>query len=227
MSNEVVNLKGFLSAWETESAAKQWCVEFSKSKLCPPGYQNKPGEVFMACNFGAQYGLSPYASLTSTYIINGRVTLFGDALRAIVTPHCDIEEYFDEKTQTAVCKIYRHGRKFPTVATFSFEDAKTAGCWGKAGPWKQYPKRMCAKRALSWAIHDAFPDLIAGVYSAEEMTDNPIDVTPKAEPTYDAPPAYADEVYMNGTSDAPPPEHEFEPTVNKDVTNDDNVYYEE
>ena len=46
-----------------------------------------------------------------------------------------------------------------------------AGLWGKQGPWKQYPKRMLQMRARGFAIRDAFPDALRGMYMAEEVQD--------------------------------------------------------
>ena len=57
------------------------------------------------------------------------------------------------------------------VKTFSYEDAKRAGLWGKQGPWTQYPQRMAQMRARSWAVRDAFPDLLRGISVYEEQQD--------------------------------------------------------
>ena len=58
--------------------------------------------------------------------------------------------------------------------------AKRAGLWGKQGPWQQYPSRMLQMRARSWALRDAFADVLRGIQSVEEVRDIPevIDVTP-------------------------------------------------
>jgi hypothetical protein len=64
------------------------------------------------------------------------------------------------------------------VRTFSQDDAKTAGLWGKQGPWSQYPKRMLQLRARGFALRDAFPDALRGIHSADESRDMVIDVSP-------------------------------------------------
>jgi hypothetical protein len=53
------------------------------------------------------------------------------------------------------------------------EDAKRAGLAGKQGPWQQYPKRMLQMRARAFALRDVFPDVLRGVYVAEEAADMP------------------------------------------------------
>ena len=55
--------------------------------------------------------------------------------------------------------------------TFSQNDAEIAGLWSKAGPWKQYPKRMLQMRARAFCLRDLFPDVLKGLAVAEEVVD--------------------------------------------------------
>lgn len=70
---------------------------------------------------------------------------------------------------TAICTVRREGRSEPTIGTFSIEDAKRAGLWQKPGPWTDYPNRMLTMRARAFALRDAFPDVLAGLYIREEF----------------------------------------------------------
>jgi len=65
--------------------------------------------------------------------------------------------------------VTRNSRAEPVTKTFSVEDAKRAGLWQKPGPWTDYPKRMLAMRARAFALRDAFPDVLAGLYLREEI----------------------------------------------------------
>ena len=82
----------------------------------------------------------------------------------------------------AVCIAHRKGRK-PVTATFSVEDAKRAGLWGKQGPWQAYPKRMLQMRARGFALRDAFPDVLKGLITAEEAQDYPAEKADKYQAT--------------------------------------------
>lgn len=55
--------------------------------------------------------------------------------------------------------------------TFSMEDARTAGLWGKEGPWKTYPYRQMAWRAFWFAARDAAADLLKGLDGVEALVD--------------------------------------------------------
>lgn len=82
-----------------------------------------------------------------------------------------IDEWMEgEKPETwvAVCNVMRRNDPIPTERRFSVEDAKRAKLWGKAGPWSDYPKRMLQMRARAFALRDAFPDVLGGLYLTEE-----------------------------------------------------------
>jgi hypothetical protein len=73
------------------------------------------------------------------------------------------------KSRTAICQVLRSGRSEPITRTFSIEDAKRAGLWQKPGPWTDYPDRMLMMRARAFALRDAFPDVLMGLYLKEEF----------------------------------------------------------
>jgi hypothetical protein len=82
-----------------------------------------------------------------------------------------IEQQIDPATihlrWVATCELKRTNLKDPITRTFTSDDAKRAGLWQKPGPWSQYPKRMLTIRARAFALRDAFPDILAGLYIRE------------------------------------------------------------
>lgn len=153
---------------------------FSASDLVPKDYRGKPENCMVAMQMGAEIGLKPMQALQGIAVINGRPSIWGDALWSLVQASPvikDCHESFDEATMTATCSIHRYGRSAPTVATFSKLDAEKAGLWNKDGPWKGYPKRMLKMRARAFAARDAVPDVLKGLCSAEEAGDI-IDIEP-------------------------------------------------
>lgn len=160
--------------------ALQLASLLAKSGMLPKQYEGNPGAVLVAMEMGAELGLPPMAAIQNIAVINGRPSLWGDAMLAVCTAHPDCEdviEAFDEKGTTAICTVKRRGRS-PIVRQFSTEDAKRAGMLGKQGPWQQYPQRMLQMRARGFALRDAFSDALRGIRSAEEERDI-IDVTPR------------------------------------------------
>lgn len=151
-----------------------------KSDIVPKDFQGKPGNVLVAIQWGMELGLKPMQAMQNIAVINGRPSLWGDAVIALVrnSPLC---EYVYESLDSGVatCRVKRKGEKEEQVRTFSEADAQAAGLIGKQGPWKQYPKRMLQMRARAFALRDVFPDVLKGIPIAEEVMDyGERDVTP-------------------------------------------------
>jgi hypothetical protein len=133
------------------------------------------GDVYAilgAIERGESFGYSVFQSLQNIMYVNGKWTVYGDAMLAIcrASRTCqDVVESFDDESSTATCTALRQGCR-PVVRTFSLADARTAGLTNK-GPWKSYPKRMLQMRARSFALRDAFADLLAGIAMQEEVRD--------------------------------------------------------
>lgn len=162
----------------------------AESGMVPKNYVGNVGAVLVAIQMGAEVGLKPMAAIQNIAVINGRPSLWGDALLALIVSHPECEDVIEDdladitKAGKATCIVNRRGRS-PVTTTFSIDDAKTAGLWKKAGPWTQYPSRMLKMRARAFACRDAFPDALRGIQSAEESRDiQVIDATPEwIEPT--------------------------------------------
>jgi len=165
--NTGVELTNMASAWTFANA-------ICRANLQPRGMQ--PAQVMIALQMGAEVGLPPMQALKNIAVINGRPTLWGDALLAIAYSRGLIEnisETFsgDGEKRIATCTIKRRGIETPIVRSFSVANAKSAGLWGKSGPWSQYPDRMLQMRARGFALRDAAPDALGGFTLAEEALD--------------------------------------------------------
>lgn len=150
------------------------------SDIVPKDYQRKPGNILVAMQWGAEIGLQPLQAMQNIAVINGRPSIWGDAMLALVRSSglLDfIREEVSEDGQKATCTVKRKNEE-PVISEFSMEDAKKAGLSGKQGPWSQYPKRMMKLRARSYALRDVFPDVLKGMAIAEEEKDKEIDITP-------------------------------------------------
>ncbi len=167
---------GFMQVNTLESAIK--CSELiATSSFCPKGMIGRPGDVLVALQMGQELGLKPMQALQNIAVINGRPSLWGDAMLGVCKQSSEYEyirEDFDEATKTAICTVKRRNEP-EVIRTFSETDAKTAKLWGKEGPWTTYPKRMLQMRARGFALRDAFPDTLRGIVSVEEAEDLPLE----------------------------------------------------
>mgnify|MGYP000635613091 CR=1 FL=1 len=132
-----------------------------------------PEVALIKIQAGAELGLTPIWSLTNIFVVNGKPTVYGDALLGIVLGHPMCEDVIETFADgVAKCEVIRKGRA-PVVRTFSESDAKKAGLFGKSGPWTSFPNRMLAMRARTFACRDAFADALRGIACAEEQRDIP------------------------------------------------------
>ena len=176
MSNEI-STQAKPAVFDLSPQTFEQALTFSQyladSDMVPKDFKGKPGNCLVAIQWGMEIGLKPMQALQNIAVINGRPSLWGDAVIALArnSPAC---EYIVEEDDghTAMCKVKRRGEA-EQVRTFSMDDAKRAGLAGKTGPWTQYPKRMRQMRARAFAIRDVFPDALKGLPVAEEVMDTP------------------------------------------------------
>ena len=89
----------------------------------------------------------------------------------------------DLDTSAAVSTFVRRHKATPVTRRFTVGQARKAGYLGpkgvkgggKEGPWQTHPDRMLQMRARSFAARDAFPDVLRGIRTAEELRDLPPD----------------------------------------------------
>ena len=126
---------------------------------------------------GKRLGLDALGAVQGIASVNGRPTLWGDAMVAVVKASGLVE---DEKVewlpshkdvQGVRYTVKRKGIPTPYVGEFSRLMAERAGLWGKPGPWKTNPDRMLLNRARTFALRDGFADVLKGMTSTEEARD--------------------------------------------------------
>jgi len=153
------------------------------SGLAPKG-MDKPEQVMVAIMTGMELGLPPMFAVQKIAVINGRPSIWGDAIPALLWGKgFKLREWMtgEDDKRVAHCEITRPaGDK--VERTFSVVQATAAGLWTKAGPWKQYPDRMLQMRARGFAARDGAADVLGGLYLAEELERPEVDavnITPK------------------------------------------------
>lgn len=154
-----------------------------------PNDMKQPEQVLVAILHGMEIGLKPMQAIQRIAVINGRPSLWGDAALGLVRSS-GLLEWIKESIENeadmrvAVCATKRRGDPEPIVRMFSVNDAKVAGLWGKRGstgkptPWVTHPDRMLQMRARGFNLRDAFPDVLGGMYLAEELQGEAIDTMP-------------------------------------------------
>jgi hypothetical protein len=158
----------------------------AKSGMAPKD-MSTPEKLTVAIMTGLELGLPPIFAINKIAVINGRPTLWGDAIpgllwgRGFKIAECHTGA---GDARIAVCTVIRPDGT-ACERRFGVADAKKAGLWGKAGPWTQYPDRMLSMRARAFAARDGAADVLGGLYLREEFDDTPaepVDITPPDKP---------------------------------------------
>ncbi|TPE53052.1 hypothetical protein [Amaricoccus solimangrovi] len=142
--------------------------------MVPKAFQNRPEMIMAAIMKGSEVGLAPMQALAHIAVVNGRPSLWGDAIPGLVMRaghHVDVEISGEGEKMVATATLTRGDNGRVIVRTFSMADAKRAGLAGKQGPWQQYPARMLSMRARSFAVRDGAPDALMGLELTEEVQD--------------------------------------------------------
>lgn len=191
----------------------------SKSALVPPAYRDKPGDIVVAVQMGAEVGLAPLQALQSIAVINGRPAIYGDGFWALVlsSPHYarHEEEFIGDPGRddfAAVTRIWRSGNETPHVGSFSIADAKRAGVYSK-DTYQKFGKDMLRWRARHRAAQAGFADALRGlipVEIAEDFRHVPSAVVPQPKRKSEAlppppPPADVHHPSPEPTPQEPPP----------------------
>lgn len=130
---------------------------------------------------GREIGFAPMTALSSMHSIKGKVGLYAEAMRALVF-QAGHEIVFQEQT-AATCTVRgrRHGSDQWTSVTWTLADARQAGLLNSNKNWQTYPRQMLAARASTELCRLAFPDVIRGLASVEEL--ETLDLIPGAPGT--------------------------------------------
>lgn len=174
-NNEVINVSEVknVSATMPATFAQKYTMAgiLVKSGLLPTAL-NTPEKVATCLQWAHELGLTPMAGLNNIAVVNGKPTLSADIMAALArkSPEYGGIKWTCKDTKKAECIVTRKGPGYTEEYTGSFtiEEAAAAGLVNKDN-WKKFPARMLAKRALSFALRDAFPDMLAGVYQPEEL----------------------------------------------------------
>lgn len=174
----------WLVAPQNMTEVLQFAKTMSESVFVPKDMRGRPGDVIAAIQYGAELGIAPMAALQNIAVINGRPSVWGDLLEAVILNHPELKEFkktYDAATKVATCRIVRHhanGVVREIEESFSWAEAEQAGLT-KKDLYKQYPKRMLAARARGFAVREAFSDVLKGLYTREEAEDiQPVDIGP-------------------------------------------------
>lgn len=134
----------------------------------PKAMRDNPAAVAAAILHGREVGFAPMTALAQTHVIDGRVSISAEAMRALVLQHGHQIRIGDMSSSAVTIAGRRAGDDQWASVTWTVEDARRADLTGKTN-WKKYPRQMLLARATTELLRAVFPDVIHGLMSTEEL----------------------------------------------------------
>lgn len=118
---------------------------------------------------GQEIGIPVMQSLRSIYIVKGKPTLSAQLIGGLIFKHG--HKYLVKESTDKICTLefIRQNEK-PVPYTFTWDDAVKAKLTDRE-QWKMYPKAMLFSRCMSAGARLVMPDVIAGLYTPEELSE--------------------------------------------------------
>jgi len=143
------------------------------AKLLNP---NNPQElILLHAAFGHHFGGDMGLTMTQGYVLKGKPTLNADAMAGICRRSglCRFIKIVTWDETRCVLETARTDEPQDVTHTFEFNMgmAQAQGLTRNRN-WSQMPRQMLRARAITLGLRAAFPDAVAGIYSADEIADN-------------------------------------------------------
>lgn len=147
----------------------------------PKHFQNSEGDCLAVALQAVQWGMNPFAVAQKTHIVNGNLGYEAQLVNAVIStmaPTKDRINYkWDGEGENLTCTVSAtiKGEDSPRELTIGIKSATVRN----SPLWKSDPKQQLAYLAVKrWArLH--CPDVILGVYTADELQELPADPVEK------------------------------------------------
>jgi hypothetical protein len=159
---------------------------YATSSLLPAHLRGKPENVLIILAGARSLNVSAFWALQSMHVIDGKLSLAAELMRGLAIRAGHQVRVVKRTADEAVVEIKRGDRDTAYQASFTWEEAKTAGLADKSN-WKKFRAAMLVARATSIAMRDECPDVLYGVvYTPDELgavenEDGSLDAMPAEE----------------------------------------------
>ena len=153
-------------------AKRQLCSDASSST----GGKMSPQHVMLCVEtFGHLFDFNLYAVIANCYVLSGKPALNADAMVAAVRRSGLMRWMRVSFSDGDKCTIQTARTDEPDdivhETTVTWAEAEVAG-YTRNPSWKRMAKQMLKARAKTALMRDAFPDVVCGIYSPDELADN-------------------------------------------------------
>lgn len=127
--------------------------------------------TIIAQNLGVPMGIA----MNHAYFVHGRLAWSAAFIMGLVRRSPDCEKFYisDSKRDSASVTYKRRGEP-QGIYVFTLQMAKDAGWFKAGGQWDKRPDNMCRWAAIRESARMVFGDIVAGLYSVDEITNGEV-----------------------------------------------------
>ena len=135
-----------------------------------PKHISSPTDAAVLAAYGTALGLDPFVAVYTLHMVEGRPILSAQGMAALVlrSTLCEYWHPVESTPTRATIETKRRGSPAPVRLSYTEAEARTAGLWGRKGPWSAHPGAMLRARCTAALARMVYPDLLAGVYEEDE-----------------------------------------------------------
>jgi len=132
---------------------------------------SKAAEIVAMIANGRELGLTAMQSLKAFHSIQGKPSMAADAMVAVIRASglCEKWDVMESTPARAVIVTRRVGSNRDVEKVWTAEDAKRAQL--STPMWAKYPAQMLRHRCATDLARQEYPDVLLGVYTADEISD--------------------------------------------------------
>lgn len=157
---------------ENLDQAMHLAKDIAASSIVPERFRGKESDAYIAVLWGRDLGLTPMQSIFGVWIEprSGRPGLYDQTAAALVlrSPLCKYLRLVESTAAVATWETWRVGNPEAERMSFTIEEAKNAGYLSKDN-WRQNPAAMLRARARLHLCRAVYPDILANVYTPDEL----------------------------------------------------------
>lgn len=171
-----------ITSWESLLGRAEY---FAKSQLIPTDLRNKPADVAIILQMGHELGIDPMQAINGINVIKGKPSVSPELALGMIRsrfPNACVQIKVSSSPPQAEVIMARDktdmAQAFQT--TWTMDRAKAMGLAQKDN-YKSQPEVMLKWRAVGEAARTIFPDVLKGLYFAQEVEDLPPEGSDKGD----------------------------------------------
>ena len=137
------------------------------TQFVPAGLRGSAPATAATILYGREIGIAPITALQTMHVVNGKVGMAAELMRARVLAAGHELEIMEHTSALCRMRGRRRGSQTWTEVQWSMGDAQRAKLGGDA--WQKYPRAMLLARASSELCTAVFPDVTKGMAALEAL----------------------------------------------------------